>query len=710
MALSRKNKRRAYVAGPAVGGALLVTLLLKVFVRLTGWAFGGIGLALLLIFVFIAVGALEAWGHGDEKNPKIEIRRSFWIGLLLPVGLGLLFVSERVVGSEHELIWLWRSFPILCLGAAVAWRGYALSKATDNQRKVETALMSATVGVLVSILLYVLSTDAGVAATGFEGSAAERMGGVLGALWPAVMIVSLSALLFMEMAYRVMPVEEAVELRRVTGAAGNGLALSLSLIFVVSVNYAAQERDVVRDLSYFKTTRPSEQSIRMVENLDEPIEVRLFYPPVNEVLDQLRPYFDELAEASDHFHVEVRDHALAFEEAQQHRVRGNGHVLLLRGEGDGQQAETFEVGVELEAARTRLRTLDARFQQHFAQLTTRPRDIYLTVGHRERSASAIEGDAEGERLGELAAALERSNIQSRNLGVAEGLANEVPDAARAVAVIGPREPFMPEEAASLLRYVEGGGRLLVFVDPDVEHGLDPLLAGLGLRLRDGVLHSERHFMRRRTGQGDRSVIYSNTYSAHPSVTLANRYRSRVVSVFLRGGALERHESPAQLEGASVMFPLRSDTGFWLDTNANHERDPAEPTERFQMIAAVTVPAEGGDDDEGRAVVVADGDFITDQLIGNRGNAFVLMDSVNWLVGEEHVLGPTQTEEDVPIVHTHEEDELFFYATSFGVPIPLLIVGAWLSRRARRGRDTRRKPPRKKAPSEETAEAREEEEE
>lgn len=683
MAMSRSNRRRLLVTGPALGVWILVAFLVRVFIPMSGFLFGGLTIALLLMALFIAFGALEAFGQDDEKAPQIEIRRSFWIGLLIPAGLGLLFLSERVVGSENELVWLWRAFPALCLGAAIGWRGYALWKATGNQRKVETALFAATTGVLVAIGLYALSTDAGVAAMGFTDSAAERMGGVLAALWSAGLVVSVAALLYMEMAYRVMPVEEAVELRRIAGAAGSGLALSLSLVFVVSINFAASERDVVRDLSYFKTTRPSEQSLRMVRNLDEPIHVRLFYPPVNEVLDQIRPFFDELAAESDHFHVEVRDHALSFEEAQQHRVRGNGHVLLLRGEDDGQQAETFEIGVGLEAARTRLRTLDARFQRHFAQLTTRPRDIYLTVGHREHSASSMEGDSEGERLGELNDALERSNIQSRNLGVAQGLANEVPEAARAVAVIGPREPFLPEEAASLLRYVAGGGRLLVFVDPDVDHGLEPLLSGLGLRLREGVLHSERHFMRRRAGQGDRSVVYANTYSAHPSVTLANRYRSRVVSVFLRGGALERRDSEARLEGVSVMFPLRSDTGFWLDTNRNNERDPDEASERFNMIAAVTVPAPS--DDEGRAVIVADGDFITDQLIGNRGNAFVLMDSVNWLVGEEHVLGPTRTEEDIPIVHTHEEDELWFYGTSFGMPIPLLIVGAWLSRRQRSGK-------------------------
>lgn len=689
--MTRRSQRRLAVGviAPALGG-------------LIAYLFGLIGLAAYALGVVVLFGALETFVQ-DPDEPKVALRRSFWIGLLLPLGLTLLFIAERVIGGDHELIWAWRTLAFTCLGAVVAWRGFALLKASGNQRKVEISLLSATGGVLLALGLYALSTEWGVELMGFEESAAERMSGTLSVLWVVLLTVSLSTLFAMELAYRGMPVEEAIELRRVGAAAGTGLSLSLSLIFVASMGYVATERDVKRDLSYLKTTRPDEQTLRMVRSVDEPISVMLFYPEVNEVLDQVRPYFDELDRASENLSVEVRDHALAHDLAEQHRVRGNGFVLVLRGEGEGQQAESFEVGLELEAARSRLRTLDARFQQHFAQLTTRPREIYLTTGHRERSATRLEGDPPEQRLGELSSALERSNIESRNLGIAQGLADRVPEAARAVAVIGPREPFLPEEARSLLEYVRGGGRVVVFVDPDVDHGLEPLLSGLGLSLQEGVLHSRSQHVRRTRTEADLEIVFSNTYSAHPSVTMANRYRTRVATIFSRGGALARHENPAQLEGLSVTFALRADQGFWLDTDGDHDQDPTEVSERFNMIAAVTVPSAGGD--EGRALIVADGDFITDAWIGNRGNAFVLMDTVNWLVGEEHVLGPTQTEEDISFEHTPEEDKLLFYGTSFGAPIPFLLMGIYLSTRKWRGG---RKPGKKASAKGAPKKAREEE--
>lgn len=645
--------------------------------------FGGIGFGAWLLLVVLALAAVE--GFGSEEG-----RRGFWIALTLPLSLLLWFVAERVVGDGHEHQWAWRLLAGVGLAAVIGWRARELTRSGEKQRRVETRLAAALGGVVLAVIFYALSTDAGVEWLGLEGAAAARTAGALGVLWIAVLVVSLGALWFMEMAYRRMPVEEAIELRRVSSAAGNGLTLALSLVFVASINYVASERDEKWDLSYLKTTRPSETSRSMVQRLDEPVRVVLLYPRVNEVLERLRPYFDELAAASDQLTVEVRDHALAPELVEQHRVSGNGYVLMVRGEGEQAEAQSFEVGTELDRARRPLRTLDGRFQEHFAALTVRPRALHMTTGHRERSPGRETGDPEPQRIAELAALLRRSNVEKRDLGIAQGLADRVPEGARAVAVIGPREPFLPEEAESLRRYVAEGGRLIVFVDPDADHGLNPLLHALGLELSEGVLHSEAAHLRGEEPPADRALVYTNEYVPHPVVTNANRGRARGASVFAGGGALRRYQGDDALEGIDVTFPVRTPATFWLDRDGDHERDEGEPTgERFTPMAVVTVPA---GDAEGRAVVIADGDFIVDRWIQLARtpsayvvqNAIVLLDSLNWLVGEDQVLGPTTTEEDVEIRHTRDQDELWFYATTFGAPIPLLAMGVWLAVRGRRG--------------------------
>lgn len=113
------------------------------------------------------------------------------------------------------------------------------------------------------------------------------------------------------------------------------------------------------------------------------------------------------------------------------------------------------------------------------------------------------------------------------------------------------------------------------------------------------------------------------------------------------------------------------------------------------MAAVTVPVAAANDDggssadgpatpaEGRVVVIGDGDFITDRLAGNRGNMMVFVDVLGWLIGDEALPATAQSEQDVPIRHSRDEDRLWFYATTFAVPLPILALGLWNARRRRR---------------------------
>lgn len=612
------------------------------------------------------------------------MRASATSSVAILLSLLVAFVAERIFGEgtgrEVSL-----GIAGLLFFAGLGLRLVRRARANGSARAVESQQLWFSIGILAGVGIYAFSTDAGVALLGYENAGAERAQGALGALWPAVTIVALGGLLFTEQAYFRMPIEEAVEPRRVRASAQGGVSLALALVFLFSINYVASEQGLKWDLSYFRTTEPSESTLRMVESLSEPIEVVLMYPEVNEVYDQLTPYFQQVSGASEQLEVRQRDHALAASMAQQHRIRGNGFVVLLRGEGEEQQAESFEVGLTLESARTRLRRLDGSFQRAFTSLARVRRELYLTTGHRERSVTGAEGDSEDQRMGDLGDALSRSGFESTDLGIAQGLATDVPDAAPAVAIFGPRTPFRPEEIGALERYVSGGGRLLVALDPNDEHGLGPLLRSLGVGLQSGIAASARNYRRLTNTTSDRGLVYSNVYSAHPIVSTARRNAARLATIFVHGGALRRVEGQELNEGLRVTFPLRSAPGFWLDQDGDWDRSDSEPEAELNLIAAVTVPNEGGE--EGRVIVIADADFTTDLVFRNPGNALIFGDIMQWFLGEEQIIGDTATEEDVPIEHTRDEDKLWFYATSFGAPLPLLIFGIWIALRGRRRGET-----------------------
>jgi len=608
----------------------------------------------------------------------------FLPSVLLLLSLITLLVGERVFGEGigRQIV---SSTGVLAFVVAVGLRVRALLGADSQMRSTEALLLTCYGGIALGLIVYAVSTETALGLLGLVDQTSNTVQTVLLVLWAVLITVSLCALLFSELVYSRMRLSESVELRRVHTALFAGLTLAFSLIFLFSVNYVAKERDVRRDVSYFKTTQPSDGTLSMVKRLDRPLRIILFYRRTDDVLNRVKPYFSLLGKASKQIKLEVVDYAMAPELTRKHRIRDNGRVLLLRGEGEEEKSESFEIGLELTKARSQLKTLDGLFQQHFRKLN-RPRySLKLTVGHAERNTDMDESQR-GDSTQGMETLLKRLNIRVSNLGVAQGLSSAVPEEASAVAIIGPEEKFMPEEAATLLSYVQNGGRLLLMLDSDLDLGLEPLLKGLGIQLLPGVVSSEKHFIRRKSQESDRSVVYTNNYSTHPIVTTVSRHRTEVASVFAQGVAVAKLGEQNISPKPNVTFPVRTAGDFWRDLDGDFVREQGEDKRTMNLVAAITLSRQ--DHPEGRAVVIGDGDFITDKLVSNSGNSLLFVDSLAWLIADEQIAGDVTNEEDVPIEHTRDQDKIWFYATSFAVPLPILCIGIWIARRRRRRQEAK----------------------
>jgi hypothetical protein len=230
----------------------------------------------------------------------------------------------------------------------------------------------------------------------------------------------------------------------------------------------------------------------------------------------------------------------------------------------------------------------------------------------------------------------------------------------------------------------------------VDTGLGPFLEGLGIELLPGVAASETSHMARNYNDSDKGIVFSNRYTSHPSVTTVSRHQREVATVFVNGGGFKQGTAKGEPK-PRVTFPLRSDPQFWRDLDGNFRRDVQERTEMLNMMAAVSIDRSGAPapkakdakdtkddkDGEGRAVVLADGDFITNKIAPNNGNLLLFVDSLAWLVGNEDLSGESTSEEDIAIEHSSDRDKAWFYGTTFVVPLPIALAGVWVARRRRR---------------------------
>ncbi len=593
--------------------------------------------------------------------------RSWTLSLMFGLGLLAAFIGERLIGTGTARTVL-TGVGVAAAVISTALRLVRAMKSSGDRGRIERTLLAFAVLGLVSLGLYFVQPDA----------TSPKLAGVVGALWPVVMALAVIPSFLAELAYASMANAPEVELGRVRDGALSGVGLTAALVFAFTTYYVASERDVKWDLSYFRTAEPGDATRNVVRALGEPVEVSVFFPPANDVGEQVMEYLDDLASLSPQFKVALFDQALDPKRAQELGVSGNGTIVVAQ----GKRKELLGMGTELEKARSQLRSLDKEFQKRLLKVAKERRTLYFTTGHGERGADRADPTDQRWTIRTLREVFEQQNYEVKSLGVAQGLAAEVPRDAAAVIIAGPTQAFLPEELTALERYLDRGGRVLLALDPEAKLEFADLLKGFGLRYDPTPLANDEAFLSRTGAATDRNQIFTDAYSSHPAVTSLSRLGRRAPLLLLGAGALEA--LPERLSQVRVDFTVHAHPKTFADKNANFEFDAKDELRRVYELAAAatrTKPAsEGAEASEARLVVFADSDLLGDPVFQNAGNAYLALDGMKWLLGDDAIAGETNSEEDVRIQHTRKQDVMWFYSTVFLAPVLVLGAGFVVTRR------------------------------
>jgi hypothetical protein len=613
------------------------------------------------------------------------IGRSYRVSVLFGVGLVAVFVGERLLASGAGRAIASGAGVALLLGAGIL-RGVRLARADGERRRIEWILLGLLLTAVAGLLLYAVQSDFWTKVAGAALSkTSPKLATVLAALHPMALLFSILPTFLVELSYSAMQRAPRAEVGRVRDALLSGIGLASAIVFAFSAYYVASERDAKWDFSYFRTSRPGEATRKIVRGLDQKLDVHVFFPPSNEVREQVMEYLTDLARESPHLAISTWDQALDPKKAKDLGVTGNGTIVLAR----SARRELMGVGLEMEKARGQLRAFDQDFQKRLLMLARARRTIYFTTGHGERASDKTGPVDQRWTIRALREAYREQNHEVRNLGIAEGLGSEVPADAAAVVIAGPSQAFLPEEMAALKAYLDKGGRIFLALDPEAGLDFKELLAPYGVRFNATTLASDQAFLARTHQVSDRINIGTASYSSHPSVTTLGRLGGRAPFFLFAAGSLEAISERPQ--GVRVDFTVRAHPSTWNDANGNFTHDaPSEVRKSYELAAAIsrTRPDAGKDAPEARLLLLADSDALGDPVIENAGNAYVALDGLKWLLGEEAIAGEISSEEDVPIQHTRKQDVFWFYSTVFLAPALVLAVGFFANRRSGRGKRRR----------------------
>ena len=633
----------------------------------------------------VAADAKKPSGPAAAPGPGALQRGSGRWSLLWAVGMVAIFVGERLIGSGGTRTVATAAGLVMVIGAMAA-RFVRAGGAAPDRRKLEQTLLTLYAVGLGAVVLYVAQSD--LWASAFKQPLERnwpKLSTTLGALWPVAWIAAAWPILLVELSYAEMARAPRLELGRIRSAMLSGFGLAAALTAAFAFSYVASERDKKLDLAYFRTSRPGEVTRRIVRNLDQQIEVAVFFPSSNEVRDQVDDYLSDLAKESSQLKITHFDYDIDPVKAKEYGVTTNGIMVFVR----GGKKEQLGLPKDIEGAKTGLKTLDKEVQQRLLTIVKPPRSVGFTLGHGERTWERGETDTD-KRVGIalLRDGLIDQNYTTRAVNPADGLMNQVPKDVTVLAIIGPRTSFMPEELASINRFIDGGGRVLIALDPENNVDMHEVLGPLNLIYKAEPLANEMSYARRMDQKiSDRANLVTSTFSSHPSVTTLQRLGPRASVVLPGAGWIDTKKD--RTAAIPVDSPIKAHYATFVDKNNNFTFDPDEQKRQWELAATAVKK-------DARVFVIADSDWIADEAIKVPGNSVLALDVIHWLMGDEAFSGQTSTEADVKITHTRKQDVVWFYLTIFLVPAAVIGAGVVVTRSTRRKRrqekDQRKAPP------------------
>ena len=304
------------------------------------------------------------------------------------------------------------------------------------------------------------------------------------------------------------------------------------------------------------------------------------------------------------------------------------------------------------------------------------RIVAFVTGDGERRA---DGQANSD-LGTFITQLESRGMRAVPLNFTQVAA--VPEHTDLVVLASPEVVLPPAAVLALVTYVQNGGNLLWLTEPaNDDLGLKPLADTLGVRVLPGVLVD---------GSGSALGLHDPrliTLGDYPAQAITRGFT--LTTLFPQTSALAQ---VAKTEWAMQAF-LRSSPQSWTEFAAIDNSKPSDI--RFDAAAgelkgpldfgfALSRLSPSPDKSEQRAVVIGDGDFLSNTFLGNGGNRALGERVFDWLLGDDKLVNlPPRGAPDRLLQISQGELNALSFGFLLVLPLLLLLIGGAIVWRRRR---------------------------
>lgn len=441
---------------------------------------------------------------------------------------------------------------------------------------------------------------------------------------------------------------------RFTGSAMAGIATILMIGILVLIQLIVIRHNHRFDLTSNKRFTLSEQTLKILDGLDTPVNAICFYNAEEPDYEAVRILLNQFDAASHNFKYEFVDLDKAPLLAKKYEINSYATTALIYGE------------------HTRIVTspTEQEFTNALIKLTrgeTKKKIYFLTL-HGERDITSLEADG----LDALKIGLQNANYEVLPLNLLDQ--GQVPDDCGILVIAGPEQDLLSQELALVDSYVQGGGSILVGTDPLVAPGFVGWLAQYGVTLQSDLI----------IDPGGLQNPLQPIVADYPRHTINETFVYQTVYHLARS-VVPIDPPPANM---TVSILARTAENSWGETDiSNLDEFVPEYMEGIDyagpvpLAVAVEIRSETVDDDSGKAdtgrvVIFGDSDFATNAFIQSfPANGVFALNAIHWLSEETDLIAiPPREAISQPIHPTRTQQILAFSIPVIILPLVIIVLG------------------------------------
>jgi len=455
---------------------------------------------------------------------------------------------------------------------------------------------------------------------------------------------------------------EWVKTRQTKYAAYATTYIIIILAVLVVANFLANRYNKSFDATANKRYSLSDQTKKIARDLKQDVTIQYFDKPSG--MPAGKDLLERYAMLSPKIHIEYVDYMKKPQLARAANVTREGEAIVSNGV-KMEEAKTFdEEGIT--GAMIRM-------------LKGGARTVCVVSGSGEHRLE----DTGAEGMSEFQTAVQKDNYKVKSVSLLEKA--EVPADCTALVIAGPSGDYVQPQVDAIKKYVEGGGRALIMLDPPLKVGrreigdndaLLNLLQSWGVTADKDLILDENP-VNQLVGVGPETPLVTS-YESHPIVN--------DLTGTATGFPISRSLQSKNGDKTTVTKLFSTSKNSFATTTLNAPEIRIDPNKDKQgpfTLAAAGTYNTGKENSQGRFVVVGNSRWAANNFIRFNCNRNLLLNMLNWLSSDEDLISIRPKEpEDRRINLTQAQFRMLLAVSQFMLPLIVIIGGVmvWWKRR------------------------------